>query len=1038
MSSKTQHTERTKSIDAKLKQRWQQHIQRERAYEREKGEKSKQDNDSTTSSLIEVSFVGPNNRYLSSHLRFLTTMQYTCSSHQLTRDLLVPWAQNTSSEKVAAAPVLEMEPSDDADEEPKKMNDLCNSIVEMEDPPAMVTPEDKAKEIHKVLAKLDTSGEKQVYSPQEHEYYNFHKQLYAPPQEQEYLKFLQDLEQASEHGDPTAQQKEFAEWLKDVDKDLQPIAPPQHSPEMIKEEKSPKKVAFSKENTVRFFSRTREELMQLKRKYKKTIRRGDINDEDNSDEEDWPLFKFLDEKLKELEELDAWNDPMAAVTDMFVPKEVKQTISPMFCVCEDEPAATDGDQACDNAANRSLADLDDEVLGPAMEVATSKAAAAITIQAEKEQSFQSQDLNTPEKLNTSDNSNASKNSGISALWFAVPYKSHSTPETSESFIRPVASPANSSGSDKLVNPKGKDKSADSARLSGMEAPRNLSLISSKASEEPETTGKALPAADPDAPKTTSLSWLAEELNGSHNSRDTNASLLSANSLNDSALSNDKNTSISSLGRDTHSNLLQRVSEHLHDSSVPAEQDLSWSSDEEDDDSAVSLSEAAPPIITSSASARSPIQVRESSLKNLLDHPAPSNGRSCPTSFSHDHKDNETVSTDRRDISASLEELDDLAMHYADKTVSVSMLPDGQSETTIQAKGTSSNLKEIPYDKKKQVVDAAKRWAEAQKSGDSHYTLAVASRVASVQKTRHCVQKSKQWAAIQRAISQTPAIAETARDVSPTPEDGPDLDESRDWKGERNTSAELNESLVSEVWEGVGLSPRTPHSDLWDKIEEGPDFDESKEENKEPEQEFVFDHTAARTSAKDDVACINSNPWLSAEDGPDLDESKEWNAFERPDITTTTGSMSHDSPSLDESDEWVAFASDRMKAPKLDERPWRATFPEDEKPRPQADAPMKSPKKQVRPKEQAPSIQAQSSRSRVRELASKFERRDPKPPEDWGMISPLTASPTTPSKPWADDRKNENSAEFPDLQQPVLDCESRSGSNQSSPVSVTLI
>jgi hypothetical protein len=55
-SPKTERTARMKSIDAKLKRRWQQKIQRERAYEKEKVAKAEQLNDSSSSSFIDVSF----------------------------------------------------------------------------------------------------------------------------------------------------------------------------------------------------------------------------------------------------------------------------------------------------------------------------------------------------------------------------------------------------------------------------------------------------------------------------------------------------------------------------------------------------------------------------------------------------------------------------------------------------------------------------------------------------------------------------------------------------------------------------------------------------------------------------------------------------------------------------------------------------------------------------------------------------------------------------------------------------------------------
>ena len=220
----------------------------------------------------------------------------------------------------------EKSPELEFSKEPTNLSDLSDSLVDPVEP-ILVTPDEK--ESHKVRAALNTSGEK--YSPKDEEYYKFHQQLYAPPQDDEYLSFLKGLE--NENGDPSAE--DFDKWLHGMDKDLQPIAP-LSSPDTPENMKSPaKRVAFSKETTVRFFSRTREELSELKRKYKKTIGRGDsLNEEDGCDDEEWPLFKYLDDKLKEMEESSAWDDPMSAVTDMFVSKEVKEKISPIICVCE--------------------------------------------------------------------------------------------------------------------------------------------------------------------------------------------------------------------------------------------------------------------------------------------------------------------------------------------------------------------------------------------------------------------------------------------------------------------------------------------------------------------------------------------------------------------------------------------------------------------------------------------------------------------------------------------------------------------------------
>jgi hypothetical protein len=238
---------------------------------------------------------------------------------------------------------------------------------------------------------------------------------------------------------------------------------------------------------VRFFSRTREELLQLRKRYKSTLKRGgggEQVEDDSSEEEDWPLFTYLDDKLKEMEESEAWEDPMAAVTDMFVSKEIKEKISPMICVCENQAASTSMQE---DDVNRSLADLDldeEDELEPAMAVAKSRAAASTALAEENEKSLESQESNA---------------SGISALWFAVPYKSpHDAirEEPAEFLIKP-ASPTSS---DEMVEKRDPSPSQNSTQ----DPPKSISVIRESELPQPadlmeEAAATSAVSVDPEAP-----------------------------------------------------------------------------------------------------------------------------------------------------------------------------------------------------------------------------------------------------------------------------------------------------------------------------------------------------------------------------------------------------------------------------------------------------------------------------------------------------------------------------------------------------------
>ena len=144
-------------------------------------------------------------------------------------------------------------------------------------------------------------------------------------------------------------------------------------------------------------------------------------------------------------------------------------------------------------------------------------------------------------------------SSIAALWFAESFKNthDETPERGDSFVRPAPSPSSSKSSSP-------DKHSASSSRIAIEAPKSLSVI--KESVRPRSEGSTEEEQDPSDPVKESLSWLADDLDDSQD--EGGRSMLSADPLNDSHLSLDK-----SLGRNTNSNLLRKVSEHLNVSSI---------------------------------------------------------------------------------------------------------------------------------------------------------------------------------------------------------------------------------------------------------------------------------------------------------------------------------------------------------------------------------------------------------------------------------------------------------------------------------------
>lgn len=739
-------------------------------------------------------------------------------------------------------------------------SELSNSLIDPEEPfPQSNTANEKQS--HKVLQALDKSPssnntDKQqapVYSKQGQDYLTFTKQMYAPPpQEQDYLSFLQDLEKNNVSMETSVQ--DFAEWLEhhNADNDILPSIALEENPNLP----PPKRVAFSKETTVRFFSRTREELMQLRKRYKKTIRgQHAVDDEDDEDEDDWPFFKYLDEKLKNIEESNAWDDPMAAMRDMFgVSKEMQKKWSPIMCVsCEDQTTTFDGDgnQNNENDKDRSLADLDeDEDLGPALALASARAAA------NNDLSFESQESGTP------------------ALWFAASPKNPGAKEP-EGFLRPnVVSPIDHDAEETKSDgtPESQNSSADGVTTSPprivRETPQDLSAVLSESdvNQSSDDAAAGSVSADPEAPKKTSLSWLAEDLD----SREEGGipMLFDKDPLNDSALSRGNNTTASSLGRNTHSKLLRRVSEHLN----PSGQSLG------------------------------------------------TDGNAAKTSLEPDGT--QPDSSEKQTVSVTISELDDLIRSTdkklligGRKNASIASPPEGDGiESHVSSDGSASQgCKGPSIEQKKRVVTGAKRWNASSKTDSdqvSQHTSADSlsySTATSTQRMMEVVNGAKRWTASQRAESAKPNDGKE-RVATPFSEDEVDVID-----GQMPRVAHgVNESFASSLWDGVA-SPVVPSDSKYVN-------DERASTAPSDEGQLVFRQAAAVM-----------DPWLSADHGPDLDESKPWDAFEKqPDITTTTcGTASHD---LDVGDEWVDFSSadnSLTAGPSLDE-PW-AAFPADEQP-----------------------------------------------------------------------------------------------------------
>jgi hypothetical protein len=482
--------------------------------------------------------------------------------------------------------------------------------------------------------------------------------------------------------------------------------------------------------------------------------------------------------------------------------------------------------------------------------------------------------------------------------------------------------------------------------------------------------------DPNVPVEESLSWLAEDLDDSPDTA--GKSILLADPLNESAfLSLDK-----SLGRNTNSNLLRKVSEHLNVSALSASTTNSSSIDQEDS----GLVPKDRSFLSTSSSSTRDLKTA-TALKKLLEPP---DDVLQDTSANESGTKTITVSVAALDVVVRSNEKDTRTQHSSDLNDAMG----GDLASPRSSEGSDSSI-ETPFDQKKHVVKAAKRWAASQKAGhrSSSSTFFSTGSVQQRQKQIQVVKAAKRWAATQKTSTKPMRV------LSPTPEDGPDLDESRGWdENIDNTSVDISEA-TDDVWEGVKVMPGK---------EEGGNVD-------------------------------SSDPWLE-EEGPDLDESKEWDAFAlHPDMTTTTASVSNDDSSFEETEEWVAFTAGGVKKETLSNETWSALFPQEEiaadtagdiLPTSCAD-PAKSPRKQVRV---SPVKQAAPS-TRVQQIAREFERLH----GGYECPTKCDISPLTPSTPWADvdRRKDTDTVEYayPNLQQPVLD-ESLDDSKNNSPVSVT--
>ena len=158
-------------------------------------------------------------------------------------------------------------------------------------------------------------------------------------------------------------------------------------------------------------------------------------------------------------------------------------------------------------------------------------------------------------------------------------------------------------------------------------------------------------------------------------------------------------------------------------------------------------------------------------------------------------------SDTQTITVSVAELDVLVRSVNEKntmTQRSSDLKDVAESDLVSSRSSegSDSSKETPFDQKRHVVKAAKRWAASQKAGhhSSSSTLSPTGSVEQRKKHIQVVKAAKRWAATQKASTKP------IRVLSPTPEDGPDLDESRDWDEKAvNTSVDVSEATECLGW-----------------------------------------------------------------------------------------------------------------------------------------------------------------------------------------------------------------------------------------------
>ena len=271
--------------------------------------------------------------------------------------------------------------------------------------------EDTITDIQKILGAREDSQPEGLYSPQE----------------QDYSKFLKTVEENCSDGTSTEVDFSFASWIRSLEESFEQysIHPRELFPESPKKPSPRKQVAFSKDNTVRFFHRTDSELKQLKTRKKKHIKNN------RNDVEKWPLFRYFDQKLKTIESFFIQENACSVQNAPMTLDEKLQTIENFFtqekvCSCQDPPKASYHKEQEEPmpavpmqlVSPKSLADdlvPDNENDGGNKN--------NVEVEPPKGESVKS---NNSDRI-MSNNSTLSDSSHMSGLWFAIPYKSPSSP-----------------------------------------------------------------------------------------------------------------------------------------------------------------------------------------------------------------------------------------------------------------------------------------------------------------------------------------------------------------------------------------------------------------------------------------------------------------------------------------------------------------------------------------------------------------------------------------------------------------------------------